>query len=200
MATATNGVAKFTPGFQVESIALKWTDGKEVSSPYSGDQIMYTLTDDRRWFADLYVADQIDALKLEPGEYFNVCKVEQRQGNSRTVRVVVSEIQEAAGAVQGKPAAPFTTSGQPPRRDGLAHSTSIASISPTVPSAAPAAKLNGAGETAADQLARCYRDAVDIALATQAYAKEKGLLLTPEFGDVRAMAATLSIAENGGRR
>jgi hypothetical protein len=60
--------------------------------------------------------------------------------------------------------------------------------------------VNGIGETSAAILARCYRDAVDIALTAVAYAKENGLLLTPEFADIRAMAATLAINETGGRR
>lgn len=46
------------------------------------------------------------------------------------------------------------------------------------------------------RLWRCWRTAIDMAAAACEYAKEhKGILLTPAFEDIRAMAATLLIQE-----
>ena len=59
--------------------------------------------------------------------------------------------------------------------------------------------MNGHGETSAMHLTRCYRDAIDIAMDAVAYAKEKGLMIAPEFSDLRAMAATICINESGRR-
>ena len=60
--------------------------------------------------------------------------------------------------------------------------------------------MNGNGETCAEQLARCYRDAVDIASSAVEYAKGSGLVIAPAFCDIRALAATIAIAEQQGRR
>jgi hypothetical protein len=60
--------------------------------------------------------------------------------------------------------------------------------------------VNGKGETSADQLARCYRAAIDITSNAVLYAKAQGLVLAPCFEDARCAAATLFIAENDRRR
>ena len=48
-------------------------------------------------------------------------------------------------------------------------------------------------------MARCYCSAVDIAIATMACAEKKGLRLTVQFEDIRAMGTAMMIAETGRR-
>jgi hypothetical protein len=201
-ATATTAAAavsgKFTPGFQPEQIALKFADGKPVHSQYDGDRVMFTLVDGRKWFADLYIAQKIEQMRIQPGELFEVAKVEKRRGNQKLTEIEINLIVEPAAA-----AVPF--SGGVPAAGRGTHSTQDnnsvrqgrraaddSNGSPSIP-------LNGNGESSADYLARCYRDAVDVCLATLAYAKAKGLVLAPNFGDVRALAATICISETGRR-
>ena len=61
---------------KVETIALKYSNGKRVNSriPGAPDQVMFTLADGRRAFLPLEVAEEIDALKLAPGQPFTICK------------------------------------------------------------------------------------------------------------------------------
>lgn len=199
-AAAPNQIQKFTPTFEPQHIALRQTDGKPVSSTFSGDQMMFTLTDGRKWFVDPYVADSIASYSIQAGEMFSAYKVEQRNGNQRTVTVQVRPLGNTASApakITPAVASTSSTTSAPIapqiRRGETQHNTS------TLATPAPV-KMNGAGETSADILSRCYRDALDIALASVEYAKTKGLLLTPEFGDIRQMAATMYINSEGGRR
>jgi len=191
MATAAApSFEKFAPSFEREAIALKWTDGKPVHSTYNGDQIMFTLTDNRKWFADLYVAQQITDLKVAPGEFFEVRKAERKEGNRRIVTVEV-------GLIGNRPAAEPAKVTAAGRNQGNAQPQAQPQNNAPEP---PPVPMTGKGETSAQVFTRCYRDAVDIALATVAYAREHGMLLTPEFADVRALAATIAIQEQGGRR
>ena len=195
MATAAatpNGLTKFVPGFEPEAIALKYGDGKPVTSTYNGDQVMFTLMDGRRWFADLYVAEKIAGMKLQPGEVFEVAKTETRRGNQRIVQVEITA-----------PVKPAPVNGADSSRQIAATPSPLQHQHPngSVPShPTPVAPMNGNGETSAAQLTRCYRSAVDIALNAMAYAKEQGLLITPDFADIRALAATLAISETGRRQ
>jgi len=55
--------------------------------------------------------------------------------------------------------------------------------------------VNGQGEAASDILNRCYRNAVEISLEAVEFARQKGLMVTPSFEDLRAISATLLITE-----
>lgn len=161
--------AKFTPTFEPEQIALKYKEGKGVHSPYNGDQVLFTLSDGRKWFTDLYVAQKIEQMRIEPGEVFAVQKTEIRRGNRRIVEIQIT------------PVVPETPAEPEKKPVGIA-------------------PVSGSGSSSADHLTRCYRDAVDIVAAAVEYARSKGLTLAPEFGDIRALAATICINETNGRR
>ncbi len=160
--TATQTQQKFIPNFTPEQIAIKQLPGKPVQSQYSqGEQILFLLTDNRRWFADPYVAQKIEQMRIEPGEFFQVQKISKRRGNQALTEVEITPVEQPAQP-EPKPAAQAQTS-------------------------------------SATHLTRCYRDAVDIAAQAVEYARSKGLTLAPEFGDIRALAATICISENGRR-
>ena len=74
-----------------QDIALKFSEGKPYSSEY-GDSVMYTLTDERIWFAPPIVAQKITQLGITRGELFRIVKAEVTKGNRRTVEYQVSRI------------------------------------------------------------------------------------------------------------
>jgi hypothetical protein len=179
-------------------IALQYAEGKPCTSRFSGAQIMYSLVDGRKLFVDEYVATRIRALGVGPGDEFSISKQESFAGNRRTVEVVVRPLRRA-GASGAAPATNHVAG------NGFSQSqATVASVQCPVASADASgtghSPVSGAGETHAAIMARCYCSAVDIALATIACAEKKGLRLSAQFEDVRAMGTALLIAETGGRR
>jgi hypothetical protein len=181
-------------------IALQYADGKPCKSRFSGDQIMFSLVDGRKLFVDPYVDERIKALRVGPGQPFEIEKRESFAGNRRTVEVVVRAARRGAGATS-EVAAPgplrgngSTSHSQPTAPQPVTWADLDAPAKPSP----PPLPVNGAGETAGDVLKRAYCEAVDIALYTVECARQKGILVTPLFEDVRAIA--FSISGLGGRR
>ncbi len=65
-----------------EEVALKFPTGKDVQGQY-GPQVMFTTVDDRVFYLDAQVAQQLYALRIQPGEPLRICKTENRQGQKR---------------------------------------------------------------------------------------------------------------------
>lgn len=164
------------------TIAFEFSTGKRVTSriPGNPDQVFYSLTDGRDWYADLEAVELIERLDLVSREPFTVCKL----GPGRF------EVQRA-GHFPTQPArnAPSYSPPQAP-----------AYTPPPTPPLPPAAHVNGQGESAAEILAACYPDAVDVVLAGLAACKAKGLMVAPTFEDIRCVATSLFIQQTGGRR
>lgn len=158
MATATSPQIKFVPSFTPEPIALKFTEGKPVNSNFNGPQVMFTLTDGRKWFTEPYVQQKITDMRLAPGEVFEVSKQQTQRGNQRITTIEIHAV--------------------------------------VLPEPIP---VQSASESAsATHLARCYRDAIDVAAAAVEYGRTKGIAISPGFEDIRCLAATICI--NEGRR
>lgn len=166
-------------------ISLKYPTGKRVSSRFGADQMMYTLTDGRVGYFPLEVAAEIDSLGLAAGEPFEIC---HHGGTEWSIERVHERPANGAAAPQARAVGDARSSG------ATAGSAFQNSSPPT------AGKLNGAGEDVPAIMRRCYHAAIDIALDAVQTAQSKGLLLSPSFEDLRAIAATLCITETGGRR
>jgi len=69
-------------------IALQCVDGVRVEGRY-GDRVKYTLTDERTMYVAPFVAERIKELEIRPGEVFQVCKLQAKKGNSRTIHWAV---------------------------------------------------------------------------------------------------------------
>ena len=52
----------------------------------SGEQIMYTLIDERVMYVPPIVRNQLVDLGIQPGEAFTICKAERRQGNRNAIK------------------------------------------------------------------------------------------------------------------
>jgi hypothetical protein len=168
-------------------IALKYPTGKRVSSRFGADQMMYTLTDGRVGYFSLEVAAEIDSLRLAAGEPFEIC-------HHGGVEWSIERVHVSARPANGV-AAPQTRAAAEARSRTAIAESAFRNGAPPAPG-----KLNGAGEDVPAIMRRCYKAAIEIALEAVQTAQAKGMLLSPSFEDVRAIAATLCITETGGRR
>ena len=79
----TNGILRFNTNTPV-AVALRWDDGRRVEGKY-GEQVMYTLDDDRVMYVPPVVANQIRELGIRAREVFEICKAELREENKRWI-------------------------------------------------------------------------------------------------------------------
>jgi hypothetical protein len=80
-------MVRFEANVPIE-IALQCVDGVRVAGRY-GDRVKYTLTDERTMYVAPFVAERIKELEIQPGEVFQVCKLQAKKGNSRTIHWAV---------------------------------------------------------------------------------------------------------------
>src|SRR5579872_1301231 len=139
------------------TIALEYSTGKLVGSniPGAPDQMYYTLTDGRAWYADLAASEMIDKLYLVSREPFTVCKLGagrfevERAGKFPTEPIVTEPIpnkmqpQRDARRIGGE-RAPERTSERPVGEQQNVDTSHRQSF----PSAQPATKLEQALKTA----------------------------------------------------
>ncbi|MFN7998327.1 MAG: hypothetical protein U0Q18_32195 [Bryobacteraceae bacterium] len=88
----TNGILRFSANAPVE-VVLRWDDGKRVDGRY-GEQVMYTLDDDRVMYVPPVVAKQIRELGIRAREAFEICKAELREENKRWIEWRVKRVEE----------------------------------------------------------------------------------------------------------
>ena len=88
----TNGILRFNTNAPVE-IALQWNDGKRVDGRF-GEQVMYTLDDNRVMYVPPIVAKQIRELGIQARETFEICKAELQQDNKRWIEWHVRKVEE----------------------------------------------------------------------------------------------------------
>ncbi|MCE5311026.1 MAG: hypothetical protein LLG20_25590 [Acidobacteriales bacterium] len=85
-------VLRFSTNLPVE-VALRRDSGRRVEGHY-GDQMMYTLDDERVMYVPLLVSDRIRELDIRRGEPFEICKAEVKSGNRRWIEWQVRRLQE----------------------------------------------------------------------------------------------------------
>ena len=68
-----------------QEIVLESATGKSVNGQY-GQQVMFSLRDGRKLYAEPQVAQRITEMKLQPGERFTITKREAKAGNSRMIQ------------------------------------------------------------------------------------------------------------------
>ena len=88
----TNGILRFNTNSPVE-LSLRWNDGKRVDGRY-GEQVMYTLEDDRVMYVPPVVAKQIQDLGIRAREIFEICKAELREDNKRWIEWHVKKLEQ----------------------------------------------------------------------------------------------------------
>ena len=76
-------IIAFKPNVPI-TVALAYADGLQVEGRF-GDQIMYTLADERVMYVPPLVGKRLAELGVQPGEPFIICKAERKQGNRRLI-------------------------------------------------------------------------------------------------------------------
>src|SRR5579863_7803908 len=71
---------------------LAYDDGIKVQGRY-GDQVMYSLTDERVMYVPPIVRNKLVELGIRQGDPFSICKAERRDGNRRFIEWAVTRIQ-----------------------------------------------------------------------------------------------------------
>ena len=79
-------------------VALRYGEGKRVQGRY-GEQVMFTLVDDRVMYVPLFVGDRIGELQIRPGQPFEICKAEARDGNRRWIEWYVRRLEDSPQTV-----------------------------------------------------------------------------------------------------
>ncbi len=160
------------------TVELAYPDGIQVEGRF-GDQVMYTLADERVMYVPPIVRTRISELGVGKGEPVTICKAEKREGTRRFV-----EWQVERAAVNGVSV--------PQNGNGVVHSAAKPNGS---------AARNGAGP-AETTLRRALVASIEAAIAAEQYACAKGLSIRFGSEDLRAMALSLFIqhARDGGVR
>ena len=198
-----------------EEVALKYDDGKAVEGRY-GDQVLYTLTDDRVMYLPPIAAKRISDMRIRKGELFAVCKKEVTRGQKRSIEWEVKRVDPAPETVGVQPAASnnqaHTTTLQPngnTEDNRLEHQlrASIAMVQEGKNGGRPP---EGHGLTLAaapqdrpkTQLEHALITAIAAASAAEKYAAEIHFAVHFEHEDIRAMAIStlIGMQQNGGQR
>jgi hypothetical protein len=194
-ATQTGGAVKFQTNIP-EIVSLAFADGREVTSQFSGDQVMFTLDDGRKLYLAPFVADRIRAAGVRAHEPFEICKREVAQGNRRTVEFQIRPLTGGRSPVQPSPAAaapqyqPQGNSQDLTRQLEDSIAKAQAARMPPPPATAPDTGLAGT-------LAASGKAAVDAVLEIEKHARERGLTDFAFGADaVERFAVTLFIELN----
>jgi len=188
----TNGILRFNTNSPVE-VALRWDDGKRVEGRY-GEQVLYTLDDDRVMYVPPVVASRIRELGIRAREAFEICKAELREENKRWIEWRVRRIEEPrhpASSPNSPEAAATVPSNTQNQRNGNTHQTSR----PLDLQAAPDGTLlpvpvTGAGISAMDL---ALSGAAEIAQRVESRARMRNYSLQFSSEDIRAIGLTMFI-------
>jgi hypothetical protein len=178
---------QFQTNIPVE-IALKYGDGKEVSGHY-GDQVMYTLTDDRVMYVPPIVKRRIEELGIGRGELFTLTKAEKKNGTRRTIEWLVAEGEGGEREAQTRDQ---QVAGRQ-RRNGAAGEAVAGNGHARRPSACSDPKgflVTGQGQF----LLRALAAAVDAVATTERYATSCGVELQFTSEDVREIGLRIYTA------
>jgi len=159
-------IIAFKPNVPI-TVALAYTDGLQVEGRF-GDQIMYTLADERVMYVPPLVRQRLVELGVQPGEPFTICKSERKQGNRRLIEWQVKK--DDAPSDQPcweKPPVNGTGNGHAGPKSSSAHDVSY--------------------------LQNALASSIDAAIAAEQYAATQGFSVRFGSEDLRAMALSLYI-------
>ena len=160
------------------TVALAYPDGIQVEGRY-GDQVMYTLVDERVMYVPPIVRSRIGELGVGRGDLVTICKAERREGTRRFVEWHVER--------------PDTNDSSAPQ-----NGNGVPQVA-TKPNGNAVRAGAGSAETT---LHKALMASIEVALAAEQYACAKGLSIRFGSEDLRAMALSLFIqhAREGGVR
>jgi len=159
------------------TVALAYADGLEVEGRF-GDQILYTLADERVMYVPLVVRSKLVELGIQPHEPFTICKAERKEGNRRFIEWQVNKESNSDDL--------------PPSEAPSVNGKTNGHLTPKPSN----------GHPAMSQLEQALESSIDAAIAAEQYAATKGFSVRFGSEDLRAMALSLFIqhAREGGLR
>jgi len=199
MATAISPrLPKFVPALNApQVVAIAAIPGRLVPSEFGPSEVLFSLVDGRPWYVPQVIADEIYAAGITPRQQIEVTAVGKKKTEVRIVPVQTAlprrpperdytrELEQSIRDARGPEnnwadTLPHVAAPTTPDYSGNGNATALypqaGPLSPT------ALRFMGA-----------YKDAVDIMVQTQTYAKSQGILLNVETADVRCLAATIMI-------
>ena len=195
-----------------ELVALAFDGGLKVEGRY-GDQVMFTLQDDRVMYVPPIVEEHIRKLGIRKGEEFRVTKRETKEGNRRSIQWAVERAPEPASPAPVKARGEAVQEAAVVPTPATAQSTTNGNGKPPAPPASvpvagqpselPHTPLPYTATGAGQFLLSALVNTIDICEAAQKYANTKGFAIQFASEDVRALAITAFIQhsrENGGGR
>jgi hypothetical protein len=183
------------------TVALAYPDGMKVEGRY-GDQVMYSLSDERVMYVPPIVRDKLIELGIKQKDPFSICKTERRDGNRRFIEWVVKRLEAEQPSAQ--PSEP--NGNHKPSTPGVPTAFAVGHVSNNgngngrssvkVPSGTNGSHVGQASLRAA------LAASIDAALEAEQYAATHGLSVRFGSEDLRAMALSLFIqhARDGGVR
>ena len=185
----TKGILRFKTDEPVE-LALRWDDGKRVEGRY-GEQVMYTLEDDRLMYVPPVVATRIRELGIRAREVFEICKAEVHEENKRWIEWRVKRIEDprhptSSANVQDAAVADLSRSAQNHRNGTTAPLAFEAAADGTL----LPVPVAGAGITAMEL---ALTGAAEVAQRVESRARVRNYSLQFTSEDVRAIGLTMFI-------
>ena len=179
--------------------ALAYPDGMKVEGRF-GDQVMYSLSDERVMYVPPIVRDKLLEIGIQQNEPFSICKAERRNGNRRFIEWVVKRLDSEQPDIPRSEDDTDSRSHAAPVTDAAA--SCVAGIGNNGKSNGKPVDARNGSNTPGASLHTALLLSIDAAIAAEHYASAKGLSVRFGSEDLRAMALSLFIqhARDGGVR
>jgi hypothetical protein len=188
----TNGILRFNTNAPVE-IAAQWNDGKRVDGRY-GEQVMFTLDDNRVMYVPPVVAKQIRDLGIRAREIFEICKAELCEENKRWIEWHVKKFEQPrhpASSGNGSDTAATDLNGQAQNhRNGNTERKQALEFQASADGTLLPVPVAGAGITCMEL---AMNGATEIAQRVESRARMRNYSLQFTSEDIRAIGLTMFI-------
>jgi hypothetical protein len=166
-------------------ITLERPEGTLVQGRY-GDRVMFTLADGRIMYVPPFVASKIQADGVAPGDRFQLCKTQVRNGSRRSIEWTVRRLDPSEPSAETPLERDLRASLDSVDTNGNGNGHKDAS-----PTSAPAATT---------KLEHALKTAISAAFNAERFGAELGYVVRFDADAIKAMAITVLINMNGETR
>lgn len=177
-------------------IALAFSEGKPVKSDFTGDQLMFSTVDGRRFYTPPIVGEKLREQGVVARQQIELCKKQVGRSIEWQVRThnaagAVSETAPVQGQSTSKQLQPQGTSYIEQQRAAIAPRVAAFAAAQAAPAERPISPR-------AKRMMAAMVDAIDVVLETEKNLEILGRECDVEFESIRAIAATFFIQESKG--
>ena len=170
-------------------VTLERPEGTLVQGRY-GDRVMFTLADGRIMYVPPFVASKIQGDGVAPGDRFQLCKTQVRNGNRRSIEWTVRRLDPSEASAETPLEHDLRASLETVTSNGNDNGNGNGHKDPSPTSApAPTTKLEHALKTA-----------ISAAFNAERFGAELGYVVRFDADAIKAMAITVLINMNGETR